>query len=758
MKYTLIIVLFLLSTALGATTYYISPTGSDSNSGSSSSPWKTLAYACSKATVSGDIIHVNAGTYTETSQSKLAVGVSIVGEGVTSYIKSTYAATLSNDNDGSIVLTSSSSSATNGNQSISYIKLDGSGLVATRAIAVNYRNNVSIHHCTLVDFNYSGISINGSTSSYPAVTSSRHDVNTQIYSNNITNCSHGPTSPNYNYGSIISAGQQDLQVYDNTIEQKSRASGLNGEMLNFIWTKGAKIYNNTLNRNNYDANNWNFYSEIFFTEGGVEVYNNVFNGSATLDFVDVRKGSYAFGIKIYNNKFMVPTQVPTNEHGIQAINFEERGAVQDVYVYNNHFKNVNTGVQFDGLATNTDKILIDGKIRMDHIYVHYNIFENIGNTTNNYSSAINIKPEGSTTNLVWDNIHINNNTIISGATNKAYSGIMVETGGTMTNICIRNNIIKGVVTYPVYFSYNLPSTISGSTFFVQNNLYHANSNNSIGYNGVTISGMNISTPTPADPLFVSTSDFRLQAASPAIGKGLPVVGLTTDFAGNTVKSPPSIGAYESGSSTTPPAAAMPVIQTSVVDNATPSLVQLTYDLTLATTKVPAVTSFSVLVNGTARTVSSVAVVTNKVQLTLSSAIKYGDIITVSYTKPATNPLQTDAGGSAASFSSKTTTNNVASTSKDALPVTITMTISPSYVHTTINIALAYSSVLTQAQITAMTPQIVRITDSAGKLYVEKAMATGATSAKFAINLRRGYYNVVLLTNGVQAASKKVMVY
>ena len=71
-------------------TFYISPSGVDGASGTSSSPWKTLAYACAHATNNGDLIHVKAGTYTETAQCNLAVGVSIEGDGAAnSIIKST---------------------------------------------------------------------------------------------------------------------------------------------------------------------------------------------------------------------------------------------------------------------------------------------------------------------------------------------------------------------------------------------------------------------------------------------------------------------------------------------------------------------------------------------------------------------------------------------------------------------------------------------------------------------------------------------
>src|ERR1035437_11110279 len=88
MKKFLTILFLFFSLASGATTYYIDPAGSNANTGAIGSPWLTLTYACTQAVTPGDIIHVNAGTYTEVTQSKLTVGVSIEGVGVTSIIKS----------------------------------------------------------------------------------------------------------------------------------------------------------------------------------------------------------------------------------------------------------------------------------------------------------------------------------------------------------------------------------------------------------------------------------------------------------------------------------------------------------------------------------------------------------------------------------------------------------------------------------------------------------------------------------------------
>jgi hypothetical protein len=515
--------------------------GSNSNSGTSGSPWLTLAYACANTTTSGDIIHVGVGTFTETSRCVLSVGVSIVGEGTSSVIKSNYVAT--SENDGAIYLKSSSGASTNGNQSISYIELDGNSLTSTRAIAINFRNNVEIHHCTIINFYASGVYFYGSTSSYPKVISTYHSTGNSIHDCNITNCCTIDVSPN---GLILCAAQQNMLIYNNILDQTARATDLNGEIFNSIWLKDTKIYNNIVYKN-YEPNEWNFFSEFMLNEGGLEIYNNIFNGVATLDIVDVRKGTSDFGCKVHDNLFTAPTQTATNAHGIQAIDFEERGAIQDCYVYNNHFKNINTGVQVDAYASTTDKTYIGGNIRMERIYIYYNIFENVGNTTNSYSSPIALKPEGSTTNLIWDQIYIDNNTIISGTTYKCYVGVSCETGGAMSNIFIRNNILVGAYLYPVYFSYNLPGT--ETSFSVLNNLYYSNGTNAIGYNQINIgdiSGFTLSNPTPANPLFVSTTDFHLQGTSPAIGSGIHITtpSITTDYDSVLIGNPPDIGAYE----------------------------------------------------------------------------------------------------------------------------------------------------------------------------------------------------------------------
>ncbi len=104
------------------------------------------------------------------------------------------------------------------------------------------------------------------------------------------------------------------------------------------------------------------------------------------------------------------------------------------------------------------------------------------------------------------------------------------------------------------------------------------------------------------------------------------------------------------------AAAIPVYVSSVIENATPSRLEMTYNLPLAST-IPATSAFTVKVNSVIRTVNSVAVSGAKVLLTLANQVIYGDVITVAYTKPSTNPIQTPSGGQAASLTAQSVKNN-----------------------------------------------------------------------------------------------------
>lgn len=149
---------------------------------------------------------------------------------------------------------------------------------------------------------------------------------------------------------------------------------------------------------------------------------------------------------------------------------------------------------------------------------------------------------------------------------------------------------------------------------------------------------------------------------------------------------PDLGAYETGSNTVVP---VPVYVSSVVQNASPSVIEISYNLSLANI-VPSTGAFSAAVNSSSRGITKITVAGSKVSLTLSSPVLYGDAVTISYTPPSTNPIQTASGGAAESFSSQRVTNNVAQIPVPAYVSSVIQNSTPSRLDITFSLALTSS--------------------------------------------------------------------
>ena len=199
--------------------------------------------------------------------------------------------------------------------------------------------------------------------------------------------------------------------------------------------------------------------------------------------------------------------------------------------------------------------------------------------------------------------------------------------------------------------------------------------------------------TEADPMFVDATngDFHLKAGSPCINAGV-YVGLTTDYDGKAVIGLPDIGAFEIQpviSST------IPVYTSSVIENATPIRLEMTYNASLANI-VPASSAFTVQVNSVSRSINSVVISGTKVLLTLASPIVYGNVVTVTYTKPASNELQTASGAIAVNISNQSVTNNCINNAPTALitsPITNSSFPALANITITVNVLDADGSVI-----------------------------------------------------------------
>ena len=167
--------------------------------------------------------------------------------------------------------------------------------------------------------------------------------------------------------------------------------------------------------------------------------------------------------------------------------------------------------------------------------------------------------------------------------------------------------------------------------------------------------------------FGSWQDIELSAPGEANATSYPVTSLMNDTA-YTFEVQARNEEGDSGPSNQ--ASATPVAGDSTAPmllSATTTALELalTYDENLDGGSEPAPSAFTVTVDGASRAVTGVSVGDTKVLLTLASAVRTGDTVTVSYTVPAMNPLRDEASNPAAAFSDHPVTNEVPATAPDA---------------------------------------------------------------------------------------------
>ena len=506
---------------------YVSETGSDgTGDGSVGNPFATISHAATTAS-SGDTIFVQSGTITETATTTLPLGVSIYGEGATSII------TTSSALDPIISAVSTAGDCVDGSHNISFVAFDGNSQTADIAIVSRYRSNVVVHDCSFVDFDENAVIIDGTSSNWDVTPTNVLASGCKVYNCDFVNCTSSAATTAG--GHIRPEGTVGMEIYNCTFDQTTGGDAEDNDILKGFQNYGLQIYNNTLTRLNDNGSGWNFFAEIHYSHGGVDIYNNIFNGAAAFDLSVVVKGTYDYGAKVHHNIWRcdtAPADPPA--HRSPSLDLESYDYENDIYVYCNYFKNVRTPIKLNNVGTSAD-----------NIWIYYNIIDGCGSSDFEYDSGISIESN-------WDfsdptpmsNIHILNNTIY--AVEQVYSGINVACFGDVTNIDIKNNIIYGNFGRPVRFTYTSGTPEVTNAVITYNDFYD-NDNSAIYYSGsVTFTSCSESNNITTNPLF-RTGSYRLQSTSPAINAGL-YVGLTTDFAGHRVPQNDTvdIGAYEYG--------------------------------------------------------------------------------------------------------------------------------------------------------------------------------------------------------------------
>lgn len=509
--------------------------------GSIATPWKTLAYAATRATTPGDLIHLVADTFIETQQIVLAEGVSVIGVGAASIIQA-------GANLQPLILMQSVAENSQGNQSITQLQIDGN-LTSDFGLAVRRRSNVVIDNVTMYDFNYTGIEIYGGSgfASTPATF-----LSGIVISNcDISNCC-SRRDPGI-FGAIRLGGTIGALIHDCILTQTGRALATNGNLL-YLWgaiNKGFKFYNNTCTKPTSDGiivgngNGWNFHIESGPCNGA-EIYDNTFVGGVAIDYAggDQFKGDYDYSWWIHDNNFSLTAQIaplPAGTHVPYAMDFERTN--EDIIVERNVFTNFPSAINFTTSSSAYHKC---------RIHFRYNQFLACGYSDASYGfGALYFKGAAVAVGDLYYDIYFYNNLCVA---NGARAFFALQSACNITNLVIINNIFVNSVTYGYIVTFavlgDLITPTGNFTGLVSDNnliFNNAHANTWYGVDGKLLYFSSYADNILAtDPLFVGGADYHLQVGSPCRNTG-KVVGLTEDYDLVPLPIPPlvpDIGVYQ----------------------------------------------------------------------------------------------------------------------------------------------------------------------------------------------------------------------
>jgi len=564
-------------------TYYIATTGNDvTGDGSIGNPWATL-YKATTTVTTGNLIYVNAGTYTETQQSVLATGVSIQGaDSATTIIKSTVTADYTE-----IINMRSLVEGTNGNQSISNIQMDGQNTNnmtdgTTWGIYITCRSNVEIYNCSFKNFRFTGVKWIGADDNDTDNAPTTWATGNVFRNNRVFNCAGYTQLPfSFGHGGLWIAGQDGMLIYDNVMEQKSRPYGENGWPIKAQnWTRGCEVYGNTINKIPLGGTNgdpdWTWGNEWGDVQG-LNFHDNTCIGGG-VDFNRNTKGIYSYSVWLHDNYIGNLVQ---NVWRQSAVYLEVNS--EDLVIEDNVFENVANGINFTPRVGDTVRRILIQRNAM-----------NLATASGPEGSGTGITMGGDDGYIAqyFNGIEIYNNTIVYKAGQEGNYGISLGKlgSGVSNDYQIKNNILRGcavtVITEPG------GNTVAVTNLVITNNNFYSNGTSAptfAGGSGSPGTGYVFTDNFTTDPLFVnSATDLHLQAGSPCIGAGTNV--------GNGI----DVGAYQYGADTTAPT----VTSTSPINGATGVSVSANVTVTFDENLDPAtVTTSSASIGGVTSAVS-----------------------------------------------------------------------------------------------------------------------------------------------------------
>jgi len=337
MKKTLLYVLLLLNSlfVIAQVDYYTATTGNNANSGTLSSPWKTIQYGVNQLSP-GDTLNIMAGTYEE----KIDIDVS---GAETAYI------TIRNYQDNTVVL-----DAINFSNDDAIIWTDNACLqIEGLHLTNNIKNNATgitiqgaAHHISLIDNKISNIRF--TSDPYPVVTPSKNAVPLNIWAD----------APLDSIHNVIIRGNE---VFNNLTGYSENITG-GGNFSTFIIENNI-VHDNT-NIGIDITGNYGVCATSEYDQGrhGIIRNNIVYNCNANY--------STAAGIYIDGGKDIIVENNISHHNGYGGeIGCEENGTTSAITFRNNIFyKNNYAGMAIGGYDEGTTGIVLDARVYGNTFY------------------------------------------------------------------------------------------------------------------------------------------------------------------------------------------------------------------------------------------------------------------------------------------------------------------------------------------------------------------------------------------------------
>jgi len=634
----LCIFLLCITELVSASSYYVSTSGNNNNPGTLSSPFRTINFAVSKLTA-GDVLYVRSGVYNELVN-------------ISSSIKGTenYPISIKAYQDESPVI-------------------DGTGLDtgSGRPLVMIWSDYIHFIGFEVRNGNITGDLGNGGAGIIS------NGISTLISNCTVHDCWSGGIGVSGDYSIIEYCTVYNASLCNYQVKASLWGSGISQRnspkygiirhcVVHDCWGEGISFFN---------ASHGTVEDNVVYNCSSVHIYISDASYCLVQRNLVYRTSDWNYpgtGINFSDETFEIPQ---SNNICVNNIVYGTRrcfscGDPRNTIIANNTFMNscYVSCVQLNTESTSTNSYFINNiVIQEDNLYDIYNYAhtgDGSGITCSNnlFLSPANIKDYTGTNDIFGDPLIARLGNIEPGELTAEYFSLLdgsvaIDKGRTSSSV---KDDFFGIPR-------DSKPDIGAIEFKEASPLKLVVSVSVTGAGGSTVISSNKGTLQLTASVTPSDATDKSVTWSIANGTGQATIsssGLVTAVANGTVtaRATANDGSGVSGTMIiTISPSSVPVLVTGSIDNEAPSKVILTFSSNLANI-IPASAAFAVNVNSNLRGVNSVSLSGNKVTLILADKVSSGDVITVSYSKPSSNPLQTTSGDLVQSFSGFNVKNNI----------------------------------------------------------------------------------------------------